>query len=233
MSVRILYTSLYPRLYTKLHAIGGVYMAEHSNAVDRVYEDLRSLIIEGQLKPRERVTELQLAERFNVSRTPVREALSRLLTERLITAEGRALMVADIDLEHIREIYDMRIALESYGVAQACTRMTPADLSRLEALVDQMDQLAADRKFQELSAVTSDFHWSILAPCGNKNLLAACSNLIDQCQRFRAVTMYFSMRQDDLREDHRALLELIKAGNPEAVEAEMRAHLRRAAVYVR
>lgn len=208
-------------------------MTEYPNAVERVYQDLRSQIIQGQLKPRERVTELQLADRFNVSRTPVREALSRLLSERLITAEGRALMVADIDLAYIREIYEMRVALESYGVAQACTRMTPAELSHVRALVDLMDELAIARDFQRLSATTGDFHWSILAPCGNQNLLDACRNLMDQCQRFRAVTMYFSMRQDDLKEDHRTLLELIEARNPDAVEAEMRSHLRRAAVYVR
>jgi DNA-binding GntR family transcriptional regulator len=208
-------------------------MSDYPNAVERVYRDLRALIMRGELKPRERVTELQLADRFGVSRTPIREALSRLQSERLLRAEGRSLLVADIDLDDIREIYEMRIALESFGVARAAHRMTAADLDRLEGLVDEMERLVELREFRRLSATTAAFHWAILEPCGNRNLLVTCQSLIEACQRFRAVTMYFSMRQSELAGDHRVLLELLREGNPGAVEAEMRAHLRRASEYVR
>src|SRR5215471_6358552 len=98
---------------------------------DRVYESLRSMAIAFKFKPGERLTELDIAERFSVSRTPVREALNRLVNEGFLVADGRGFAVRDLDPKECFDLYELRLALEFTAVRLAVQRATDEELSFL------------------------------------------------------------------------------------------------------
>jgi DNA-binding GntR family transcriptional regulator len=108
-----------------------------------VYADLRGQILSGALPPGTPLREIALAERFGVSRTPVREALRRLQQDRLLAPGGRGMQVRAIEPHEVVQVYDMRVLLEAEAAGQAARGRGDADLMRLEGL------LARDRALVE------------------------------------------------------------------------------------
>ncbi|MEW6048266.1 MAG: GntR family transcriptional regulator, partial [Bacillota bacterium] len=166
-----------------------------AKAKESVYQTLRGEIVAGVLKPREPLSEYQIAARLGVSRTPVREALNRLAAEGLVEMGTRGMVVADLDVEDIRDIYQVRTALESLAARLSTYRFEEADFRRMETMIEAMaDRLSAE-DYVGLSQITREFHWFIVQRCGNRHLVAAVRGLLDQCQRFRAASMFFTLRR--------------------------------------
>jgi DNA-binding GntR family transcriptional regulator len=94
-----------------------------------VYQRLRQEIVRGELRPRESLSEVEIAERLAVSRTPVRESMHRLASEGLITSRRRRWVVYEHSKDEIREIYEVRAALEGYSARLASQRATDAELT--------------------------------------------------------------------------------------------------------
>src|SRR5436190_22723903 len=92
---------------------------------EAIYEQLRSEIVRGQLRPNERLVEAEIAERLQVSRTPVRESLQRLAADGLVVSRRRGWVVYEHTIDQIRDIYETRIALEGYATRLAAERATP------------------------------------------------------------------------------------------------------------
>ena len=103
---------------------------------DVIYDALRSDILTGRLSPGTPAREVALAERFGVSRTPVREALLLLEHDRLLVASSRGLVVRAVDTDEVIAIYDVRILLEGEAAAQAAEHRRESDLLRLDTLVE-------------------------------------------------------------------------------------------------
>lgn len=104
------------------------------NLSDEVYRRLRQQIVRGDLRPRESLSEVEIAERLEVSRTPVRESLQRLASEGLITSQRRRWIVYEHSKAEISEIYEVRAALESYAARLAALRATADELAAVAAL---------------------------------------------------------------------------------------------------
>jgi DNA-binding GntR family transcriptional regulator len=102
-----------------------------------VYRKLREEIATGVLPPGSPLREVSLAGRFGVSRTPVREALRRLEQDRLLVPGDRGMVVRAIDPHEVVQVYDMRVLLEAEAAGQAARDRRPADLVRLEGLLDR------------------------------------------------------------------------------------------------
>lgn len=107
---------------------------------DEVYRRLRDDILMGRLRPRDHLVEVDLAARLKVSRTPVRESLQRLATDGLIVSHRRRWVVYEHTLDEIKDIYEVRMALEGYSARLACQRATNAQVAALQAFFEHRPQ---------------------------------------------------------------------------------------------
>src|SRR5262245_51964462 len=120
-------------------------------AQPRVRDLLEEAILEGELKPGERLRAEALAQRFGTSRTPIREALLQLEARGLVEVElNRGAGVNASDRDDLNDLYEVRALTEPHAAARAATRISDSDLARLEALCDEDDQLVANEEFHRI-----------------------------------------------------------------------------------
>lgn len=140
---------------------------------------LRRAIINGEYKPRERLVEMELAQKYSVSRTPVREALKHLEALGLVKMERyKGAMVADISQQEIREMLYVRATLEGMAAGLACTNMTQEDLQLLASYQAAMEQAVADDDVTRFSANNERFHYLIFEKSGNHYLYDTITQLL-------------------------------------------------------
>ena len=140
---------------------------------------LRRAIINGEYKPRERLVEMELAQKYSVSRTPVREALKHLEALGLVKMERyKGAMVADISQKEIREMLYVRATLEGMAAGLACTNMKQSDLQQLASYQAAMEKAVSDGNVKQFSANNEQFHQLILEKSGNHFLHETINNLM-------------------------------------------------------
>ncbi|MCW0182010.1 GntR family transcriptional regulator [Zavarzinia sp.] len=133
---------------------------QEGTAVTRTYDALRALILSYEIKPNERLNEVELAARFNVSRTPLREALNRLVVERLLRFEpSLGFYRPKIDVQEIVNLYEFRVMLETEGVKLAVERATDDEIAEVtrfwketferRASVTRVERITNDEQFHE------------------------------------------------------------------------------------
>ena len=190
---------------------------------DEVYERLRAEIIRGDLRPREALSEIEIAERLNVSRTPVRESLQRLDSEGLITSHRRRWIVYEHTTDEIREIYEVRAALEGYSARLACLRATEDELAELAEL--RAEAANADLESDKRVDLNEHLHDSVLRFAHNGTLLkqARTSRLFffnrSIAQLYTPADLRASARQ------HQDLLDAILRRDAAAAEHAAREHV--------
>jgi len=177
-----------------------------------VLDAIREAIINGTLKPRERLMEIQLADELGVSRTPIREALRKLELEGFIVMVPRkGAYVADISFKDIADIYEIRAALEGLAAGLAAERITDEELEEMERhLVEKADAIS-HQDMARLVEVDTKFHEAIYRSSRNERLLPIMNNLREQIQRFRATSLAYPGRMKRSLEEHRAIVEAIQA----------------------
>lgn len=190
---------------------------------DEVYERLRAEIIRGDLRPREALSEIEIAERLKVSRTPVRESLQRLDSEGLITSHRRRWIVYEHTTDEIREIYEVRAALEGYSARLACLRATGDELAELAELRAEVEN--ADLESDKRVDLNEHLHNSVLCFAHNGTLLkqARTSRLFffnrTIAQLYTPADLRVSARQ------HQDLLDAILRRDAAAAEHAAREHV--------
>ncbi|MFY0734713.1 GntR family transcriptional regulator [Aurantimonas sp. NFXS3] len=205
--------------------------SRHRNAkqrtVDRVYEDVRADIIRGQHPPGSRLTEEMLAERYEVSRTPVRAALHKLASDGFVDMIPRiGALIKTRSQAELAEIYGVRALLEGTAAGLAATRRSEADLARLTHLAEEMERIVADRgQIERLSRLNQEFHQVIAAASGNSTLEEAALRLMGIGL---LIHTYGSFRSPDIRRslaEHRVLIDALTAGDSDWATAVMRSHM--------
>jgi len=191
---------------------------------DDVYRTLRDDILMGRLRPRDHLVEVDLAERLKVSRTPIRESLQRLAADGLIVSHRRRWVVYEHTLEEIKDIYEVRMALEGYAARLACQRATPAQVEELSAYFEARprEPVRGDSGFVDFNTT---FHELITEAANN----AYFQRLADS-NRFYSFNNQLAQRYDprDVEESnaqHRAILDAIVARDPDAAERAARDHV--------
>ncbi|HEY8462861.1 MAG TPA: GntR family transcriptional regulator [Bacillota bacterium] len=181
------------------------------NLIEHVYKVLRKEILEGKLAPGTRLTEMQLAERFNMSRTPVREALARLRNEGLVSlAPGVGLIVREVSLRDMEELMGIRGVLEAYALEQAFDHLTEADLLQMELFVNQSQYYLRENNIKAIFENNTKFHDYILKKSMNKRLQTILSNLMDSILSFRIVTLHYPGNPQKSIERHGRIIQAIK-----------------------
>jgi len=192
---------------------------------DDVYERLREAIVTGRARPNERLIEAELAERLQVSRTPVRESLQRLAAEGLVVSRRRGWVVLEHTSTEIREIYEARAALEGYCARLAAERATEAQLKEIASLHRGDPKRILKSSRQHLVEVNDRFHDAIVAAAQNERLA-------DMIRRNR--TFYFTFRIAQLYSDeeadasiagHLAIVRALLQRDSNRAERAMRAHI--------
>lgn len=186
---------------------------------------LREAIATGELVRGERLIEAELAERFGVSRGPVRDAFTILQGEGLVESQQPGMVVIGIDQESINELYSLRGALEGLAVRLAVARGGKNDLAEVNGHVEVMQRAADAGDPAAFARADIAFHNQICLLSGHKRLA-------DVWQRYREIMMTLlrltvSPDQDLLAsaDKHRQLLALIRSGDSAAAEAELASHL--------
>ncbi|MHA6617889.1 GntR family transcriptional regulator [Pseudonocardia sp. DLS-67] len=189
-----------------------------------VYEDLRGQILSGALPPGTPLREIALAERFGVSRTPVREALSRLQQDRLLAPGGRGMQVRSIDPHEVVQVYDMRVLLEAEAAGQAAHSRGDADLMRLEGL------LARDRALTDLDDATRtrtnlEFHSAIWEATHNPVLLDLLERLSIHLVHAPRSTLSVGDRWSTALDEHARLVAAVRGRDEQAAREIARQHM--------
>lgn len=186
---------------------------------------IRRAILAGKYKPRERLIEMDLSQRYNVSRTPVREAIKQLETMGLVVCErNKGAMVADIDVKTIREMQIVRASLEGLAARLAVDHMTPDLLASLEAFERNMVQAAQTQDIDAYSFNNEQFHLAIYDACRNEYLQNLISGILKSTVHRRSATW----RLDDVQlvmERHHAILEALRNGDREAAQQVAEQHV--------
>jgi len=203
----------------------GIMRAERVS--DQVYRRLRLSILNGEIAPGARLRETEIAENLAVSRTPVREAISRLIGDRLV----RELATGGVEVVDTRaemeEIYAIREALEVCAVGLAASRIDAAQLDELERLLATAEATSY-LQHAKRAALNESFHLTIADAARSPRLAA----LIAEFREFFLNSSWLSQQQeDDARKalgDHRAIIDALRRGDRAGAETTLKKHLGRA-----
>lgn len=180
-----------------------------------VYEQLKELIISGELRPGERLLEDQIARSMNISKTPVREAVRKLSEEGLVThKQRRTLTVVEFTEPDIREILTLRAELEAIALRQAAESLTHAFLDELDRRLGELKTLERQLNFHDLRRIDIErFHGFLVEQSGNRRLLEMWRTLSGQMLvLFQAV----ELRSKDagyVWQNHAHLVQLLRDGS--------------------
>jgi DNA-binding GntR family transcriptional regulator len=200
----------------------------YASAAEFAYATLRGEIMDGLLPPGHRLREQELSERLQVSRTPVREALSRLQADGLLVVQPRSgLAVAELDDAGVIELYETREALEATAAQLAARYANPRDIAAMRSIL-AAEELAPDDPVQQQRHNRS-FHGALLAASHNRFLVKSLQVLHDALALLGPTTLVRAGRREQAQAEHRRILEAIEKRDSATAEAEMRAHVRHGA----
>lgn len=196
-----------------------------SSAADYAYLMLRDGIEVGRFAPGRRMREVELAEWLGVSRTPVRQALARLQAEGILAVAPRqGLVVQSFDIAGIRELYDVRIALEGMAARLAAASASRDEVARIAALLDGERRLPCEAR--ALVRHNRAFHAAICQAAHNRFLARAMQPVTDALDLLGFSTLSMPGRQASALAEHEAIVAAIGARDPPGAEAAARAHIR-------
>lgn len=200
-----------------------------SSTSDAIYGALRRAIVDGTIPAGERLAENHLAGLFKRSRTPIREAILRLESERLaVYVPRQGLVVATIGREEILDIYAVREMLDGLAARLAAQAASPTDLDHLTWLSSRVRTAVDHGDFSNVLALSLEFHEAVCRVGRNTMLLHFMQQIHDRVRRFRGSTLTYPGRSLEAVEEHDALLEAIGRRDSEAAERIARSHINRA-----
>ncbi|MCZ2260525.1 GntR family transcriptional regulator [Sporosarcina sp. G11-34] len=208
----------------------GLLHGKRMSSSDVAYQELKQRIIKFQYEPELQLIEEQLSKELEVSRTPLRQALYRLTLEGLLIKKpnGR-IYVAPITLTEVEEVYKVREVMEGLLAKEATINMTDEKLQELDDLVVLMKLSAAENRNEHTVMYGSQFHAILYSLSTNQTAKRFMEQLNGQIERYRRISGYKNPAYIHTVpvQEHKEILNLIREGNPENVEIEMRKHINR------
>src|ERR1700691_4539044 len=193
---------------------------------EEAYQKIRHSILKGKWAPAAPLSEYQLAAQFKLSRTPVREALTRLEQEGMVrTVPGRGTFVSDLTPHDIMEIYQVREPLESFAARLAAEQMSADRLLQLEHIFREMRDGAAAGHSARIVEIAVSFHEPIMGATQNQRMINILPTLDDQMHRIRSLWLGQARGSQGTLAEHYQIVKAIADRNPDAAEAAMRKHL--------
>lgn len=203
-----------------------VNMNEYLPLRDIVFNTLRKAILRGELKPGERLMEIQLANKLGVSRTPIREAIRKLELEGLVLMIPRkGAEVAQITEKNMQDVLEVRKALEELSVQLACERITAEQVEEMKMAAEDFRKVLKSGDVTKIAEADVKFHDIIFAATNNQRLITLLNNLREQMYRFRVEYLKQKECYPQLLEEHDKLIALISGGEVEEACELMGCHI--------
>ena len=200
-----------------------------------VVERLREKILSGELQEGEQLRQEAIAAEFEISRIPVREALSHLAGEGLVKIVGnRGAVVAALSPEEIMQLFETRAVLESYMLRQAIPRITDKDLRQAEQILVRYEKsLNHDSEVRSWGRWNWSFHSALYAPANRAVMLSFLNTLNMQCDRYTRLHLIVTRDLHSAGKAHRELLEVCRTRDPEAAAYAVWRHIMDAGEYLK
>lgn len=203
-----------------------VNMNEYLPLRDVVFNTLRQAILKGEFQPGERLMEIQLAQRLGVSRTPIREAIRKLELEGLVVMIPRkGAEVAKITEKNMRDVLEVRLALEKLAVELACQRITEEEIKQLEISSQQFRQSTLSKDLLTMAQADEHFHDVIYKATKNNRLIQMLNNLREQMYRYRIEYIKDIETHEGLVEEHEEILQALKQKDLEGASVKIQNHI--------
>lgn len=184
---------------------------KHLTLRERILETIRDAIMSGSLRPGEKVAEPELAERFGISRTPIREAFRQLESEGYLTVIPRkGAVVTAFSPRDVEEFYAIKSILEGYAARKACDNLTAKELDKLTAINNKLRQLADDGDIKHFFKVHNDFHDLFIKSANNEKLCEMINNLLKKFQRLRIASLSKQGRMHVSVEEHDKIIDAFR-----------------------
>ncbi|MCR4467482.1 GntR family transcriptional regulator [Burkholderia sp. SCN-KJ] len=197
--------------------------ARLDSTADAVAASLREMIINGELQAGERLVERDLAERFGISRIPMREAIQRLEREGLLDIfRNRGAVVRMLSASDVQEIYDMRTLLEGDAIYRSVKRLDDETLARAELVHRLLGESNVPRRQGELNR---EFHALLYSCCGNERQLKAIAELRSQVERYERLQTTLLADTPSFQVEHEEILQACRERNARGARAMTVAHL--------
>ena len=175
-------------------------MSHNRTLREKIVDGLRDAILKGELKPGTKLQEVEIAEQYETSRTPVREAFRQLESEGFVMIKARrGAYVTPITAKDIKEFYDLKAVLEGHAARLAAKTLTEEQLLRMEALNETMRRCYLKGDTGAMVPVHNEFHEIFVQASGNDRLAGIVKSLVSQFQRFRITLSHTSAIEDSIK----------------------------------
>ena len=193
---------------------------------DVVFENLRTAILEGNLKAGQRLMEVQLAEQLGVSRTPIREAIRKLELEGLVVMlPSKGAYVANMSFKDLIDVLEIRSSLEGLAASLAAERLREEDIVELERVAKEFETSVRETDIDNVLKKDVEFHEKIFLMANNKKLYQLITSLWEQVHRFRVTYVSNYDASLSLVDEHNRILEAIKSGDCELAKKYATEHI--------
>lgn len=199
---------------------------KHRSLEERVLHLLREEILSGELKAGTPLTEIALAERLGVSRTPLRSAIHRLSEEGLVrTGANRGAVVVGITGEDIDDIFLIRMRLEGLAARLSAERISEEGLSHLTDLVELSEFYVSRGKSEKLRELDGEFHERLYVECKNRPLMTTLSQLHNKIKLYREISLSVPGRLEESVREHAEILRAIRSADGELADRLTTEHI--------
>ncbi|MFT4510625.1 GntR family transcriptional regulator [Caballeronia sp. 15711] len=193
----------------------------------RIAELLREAILDGRLPPGTRLIEQKLAEQWQISRAPLREAIRQIASEGLVTlSPRRGASVSEVSKDGLAELFAVRGMMEVFAARLAAGRATPAHIELMRGLVSAMESSFQRKDLAAFYAAGLEFHNVLIVSAGNDMLARMYDQAKQQFRRYQAAMPRLPHLQEDSIEEHRRILKAIERADPDAASAASEDHIR-------
>jgi len=192
----------------------------------KVYRVLKTEIAKGFLEPGTKLLENKIAEEMHVSRTPVREAMQKLVAEGFVkTTPNQTMVVNEVSLEDIKEVLQIRGVLEGLAARIAAKKNNKQEIEELEKAIAKMNLYVVKEDLSSYCKVDDEFHNLVLNICGNKWIIQIRDNLGNFIYRFRIKSLSVPGRLKHSLEEHRKIMESLKKHNSAEADRLSQIHM--------
>lgn len=200
--------------------------AEMHSQGDAAYAELKRRIIHCELAPGERITEAQLASETGIGKTPIREALTRLIQEGLVgSIPGHGYEVTPITLGDVQDLFSFRLIVEPAAAQLAAGHVVATDLRRLDDLCAAQYSIDDARSEERYLRANYTFHATIADAAGNRRLADAVRRVLDESERLLHLSAILRNRSDEVAREHKELVDALIAGDGEMARRMAIAHI--------
>lgn len=182
-----------------------------STIKEQVYNIIKTDILNGEIKPGEKLQEKDISKNLNVSRSPVREALKELAGEGLVeNIPNKGTFVKKLEVKEVMDLFDLRVILEQYAMKKAVEEASTEDLNELDEIFDRLEESHHQGDLNKYIKIDTELHNMFFQLSGNLTMLNIVENITTLLQPFRVMSLFDKKRFKDSLTEHSNMIKALK-----------------------